>query len=63
MSFQTKVSLAQLPPEANEAYQKRTSFIVSLEQYGAYRVEDYLVLDVVRDIVIDEVVQHQPKGH
>ena len=63
LSFQTKVSLAQLPPEAKEAYHKRTSFIVSLEQYGAYRVEDYLVLDVVRDIVIDDVVQHQPRGN
>ena len=63
LSFQTKVPLAQLPPEAKEAYHKRTSFIVSLEQYGAYRVEDYLVLDVVRDIVIDDVVQHRPKGN
>ena len=62
LSFQTKVSLAQLPPEAKEAYRKRSSFIVSLEQYGSYSVEDYLVLDVVRDIVIVDVVEHQAKG-
>ena len=62
LSFQSKVPLAELPPKAQETYQDQKSWMCLLEQYAEYRVEDYLVVDIVKDILIVDVVQHQAKG-
>ena len=62
LSFQSKVPLTELPPKAQETYRDQKSLICLLEQYAEYRVEDYLVVDVVKDILIVDVVQHQAKG-
>ena len=63
LSFQRKVPLAELPTKALEAYHNQKSFIRLLDQYTEYCLEDYLVVDVVKDILIVDVVQHQPKGN
>ena len=63
LSFQSKIPLAELPPKAQEAYRNQKSVVRLLDQYTEYCVEDYLVVDVIKDILIVDVVQHQPKGN
>ena len=63
LSFQSKVPLAELPTKALEAYRNQKSFIRLLDQYTEYCLEDYLVVDVVKDILIVDVVQYQPKDN
>ena len=63
LSFQNKVPLADLPLKVQETYRNQKSWMCLLEQYAEYRMEDYLVVDVVKDILIVDVVQHQAKGY
>ena len=62
LSFQSKVPFSELPPKAQETYRNQNFLVSLLEQYTEYRVEDYLVVDVVKDILIIDVVQHQAKS-
>ncbi|MAA77654.1 MAG: hypothetical protein CL916_00215 [Deltaproteobacteria bacterium] len=59
LSFQSKISLMNLETKAQDEYRKNRSFVVLLDQYTEYCVDDYLVVDVEKDIMIAEVVQHQ----